>query len=119
MASQTFSSWEEFKEKNADYYTRLDSAAKGRFWSMVDNCLSDDGRKVQKNPHLLTLEQWRFFALQSIDRGILLSEVLEGFDYCTDIVVVESERYYCPNGNVSGWLGGIFLFVERDGRAHS
>lgn len=121
MATHTYASFDEFKQKGELLYENLIKATNSPEWDHKLGSLKST--EILLDPGLVTDAQWKYFALRSLTHASLIDKpvasLLMGFRYEQDIVRVENGQYIVPNGNISGSLQGMYLFIEPDGRAHS
>lgn len=78
---------------------------------------------VSQNPYFVSGEQWKTLALRCFVFESLhnksLSEIVLGFHYVMELVCVEGDRYYVPNGCIDGHLQGMFMRINERGEINT
>lgn len=99
-------------------YKSRDLANGGIAWDMESG-----GWFVVNNPYFVTDAQWRTLALRHFAFESLqdkpLKEIVKGFYYVQEVVVVAGDRFYVPNGCIDGHLQGMFMRINAQGEINT
>jgi hypothetical protein len=79
-----------------------------------------EGWLCSSNYELLSEKHLRaFLRLLSAKRDKSLFEVLDQFRFELQLISVEGDTFRIPTGAICGWLNGLFMYIDADGRINT
>lgn len=120
-----FASYAELKQADNDLYKLIVKLGNSGGYTLTGNAwdFGPGGWNVGNNPWFVTEQQWKTLALRTLSYDSLkltpISKLVEDFSYEQKVVNVDGTTYYVPSGNIVGWMQGMYVCINADGRINS
>lgn len=120
-----FASYTELKQTDNDLYRLIARLGNSGGYTLTNDAwdFGAGGWNVANNPWFVTEQQWKTLALRTLTYDSLkltpISKLVEDFSYEQKVINVDGTTYYVPNGNIVGWLQGMYLCINADGQINS
>ncbi len=120
---KTFDSFSDLKRKDPGTYELLNRLCGSRYWNHSANAMDAPGMYLTTNPYFLSGEQAkriisRAFEYESL-QTLPLSEIVDGWHYGQEQCRVGDQVYFIFDGNIFGWMQGMFMCIDKHGRINT